>query len=123
MLKKEFRWNTLESSREREEVFYEFLVKRKIKERQGKMLKLKKYLIMSNWFNTTIVWREVCRKLEEVTEFRTCTKLDRLEVFKDVIKTLEENETKTFLIQNHNRAIKESYKREELNLYLFRQLK
>jgi pre-mRNA-processing factor 40 len=120
LLGKDPRWNSLESSIEREEVFRNYLRDKKREDdevnkkyRKIKMLELNNYLMTCKWLDSTSEWREVCLRLEDVPEFKNCQKLDRLDVFQDTIRLIEENNKKLEEIDEQNRIRTERKYRDQ----------
>merc|ERR1712113_1277530 len=93
------RWNAIQDIQERKKIFFEYISEKLLKEtanlmrkNKNKILLLKKYLLSCKWLNSATEWSKVCNKLDSVNEFKDCPKLDRLKVFKEVIRINEENE-------------------------------
>eukprot|EP00746_Dinoflagellata_sp_MGD_P156025 gnl/MRDRNA2_/MRDRNA2_85663_c3_seq1.p1 gnl/MRDRNA2_/MRDRNA2_85663_c3~~gnl/MRDRNA2_/MRDRNA2_85663_c3_seq1.p1 ORF type:complete len:492 (-),score=20.57 gnl/MRDRNA2_/MRDRNA2_85663_c3_seq1:220-1590(-) len=125
LLHLEPRWNALESVPMRESIFKEYsnrrIQKRKIDEkleRQKKVAALKKYLIHCAWININTSWDEVCNRLEGVTSFENCVKLDRLEAFKTIMRTLETLEEESLKKQRNSKILFERQIREKFKSFL-----
>merc|ERR1719160_1845615 len=120
ILGKEIRWVALESQREREKLFQDYLRERtrkeetrRRKERQVNLTALKKYLEACKWLKVDTSWCRVCAQLEGVPEFENCYRSDRLNAFKEIIRMLEGHEKECRGAEKRARIRSERKNRDE----------
>merc|ERR1712113_1021987 len=89
----------IQNIQERKKIFFEYISEKLLKKtanlmrkNKNKILLLKKYLLSCKWLNSVTEWSKICNKLDSVNEFKDCPKLDRLKIFKEIIRINKENE-------------------------------
>lgn len=111
-------WNSISTDKERQDLFERWLdrvaeKKEKEKEeiRENQRQEFLEYLESCTWVSIETVWREAERKLEHVEVFRKLSKVDRIQMFDEFMKKVEERDSSSRSVQEEIRKRKESQHR------------
>lgn len=127
VLERDPRWRAIESGREREELFSEYLERRdrkeraeRAREREDKRAALKELFRAQDWIVPGTEWKRLCGRLEGQPAFEQCPKLDRLEVFAEWLRSLEVRERELKEQERSERLRTERKRREDFAALLRR---
>lgn len=108
-------WNTISTDRERYDLFEKWIdrvAERKENEREEIRKKQRQafleYLESCTWVTVQTTWKDAESKLENVEEFTRLSKYDRINIFDEFMKKVEERDSSSRSIQEEIRKRKES---------------
>lgn len=111
-------WNSISTDRERYELFEQWLdrleERKKIEKeeiRKKQRQAFLEYLESCTWVSILTTWKEAEGKLSNVEEFTRLSKYDRVQVFDEFMKKVEDRESSSRAIQEEIRKRKESQSR------------